>query len=599
MPGRISDEKRQEILKATRIVDLIGERVALRPAGREFKGLCPFHDEKTPSFSVNPEKGYYHCHGCQAGGDAIRFLMETDRLSFREAVEVLARRAGIDVETEDPEAARRSARLARLHDALAWAAGVYHGALASPGAAGAREYLARRRFRRETLETFGIGWAPAGWEFLVEAARKSGRDPELLVEAGLASPRDSGRGHYDFFRERILFPIRDESGRVVAFGGRVLGTGERKYINTRHTPVYDKSRILYGLDLARGAAKDGLLVVEGYTDVMGLHQAGIGNAVASLGTAFTPHQADLVGRYVRQAPITLLFDSDAAGERAAERGVENFLERDLTVRIATLPGERDPDEFVADEGADALRALVRSAAEFLDFKLSLARSRYDLGAIAGRAAAVDFLLATIQRTPNPVRRKFALQRTAEVFGLAVEELQARLEQLQHRGGSPARPGAPAPLSRLRAPGPESPPWVRKGEEFVVQALLCSPLLADEVRRDYPPEKFRSSELASAANRILSLGDPSHLAGLGREEILALATQGMDGETASLIRAIQARHASDEVDYRKELETFLKKLRKEENDRRRQEERERLREAERAGDREGREKSLRSLLEHKP
>ncbi len=615
MPGRISDEKREEILRSTSIVDLVGERVQLRAAGREFVGLCPFHGEKTPSFYVNPEKGLYHCHGCGAGGDAIKFLMGVGGLTFPDALESLARRSGIVLEEEDPHAARESAHRRRLLDALFWAAGRYRAAFRAPMGKIALDYMRSRGFTDATLDTFGIGWAPAGWDNLVERARKDGIDLPILEEVGLISPRTKGgEGWYDFFRERVLFPIADEAGRVVGFGGRLLEGKEKKYINSRHTPVYNKSRVLYGLDLARAsAAKAGLVIVEGYVDAMALHQAGRPNVVASLGTAFTEHQADLVKRSVREHPVTLLFDSDSAGEKAAERGIENFLARDLAVRVATLPGGLDPDEFVHQQGVAAFDRLVESAEDFLDFKIRVVGERCDLGSLDGQAAAIDAVLATVARLANPIKRRLALQRMGSAFPVPTAELESRLQDLTaNRSPFRSRPTASEAPPLVREPervsaSPRFPPpplprradhpgWLVAGEEFVLQALLFAPELAEEVEATYPLDCFADPAAANLARRLLAAGGTG---AIGEDLLRRVLEDGaQDQAGAERLRAISRRHTArpsrTEIDYRQEFAKFLENVQKRKNRLRVAVESQTVRRAEAAGDREALNESLKTV-----
>ncbi|MEO6462302.1 MAG: DNA primase, partial [Candidatus Eisenbacteria bacterium] len=353
---RYGEETIERIREAAGLIELIGTGVALRKVGQTWKGLCPFHQEKTPSFTVNPERQAYHCFGCGAGGDCFRYVMETEKLSFVEAVQALAERFGVAL----PQPAEEEQH-GRVYLALEEAATFYRRALEDPEAGrAAREYLAARGLAGATLEAYGVGLAPAGWDQL--AQRLGPRfGAATLQEAGLVIRRERGEGHYDRFRGRVVVPLRLPSGRVVGFGGRGLGDEEPKYLNSPETAVYRKGRFLFGLDRARAAvrARERAVLVEGYFDVLALAQAGVEEAVATCGTALTPEQCRLVRR---TAPaILLVFDGDAAGQAAAEKALLPCVQAGLVARVAILPAGEDPDTLV--RGTDGRAAFDRVAEE--------------------------------------------------------------------------------------------------------------------------------------------------------------------------------------------------------------------------------------------
>ena len=377
-----------EIKARLDIVDVVGQKVALKKAGRTFKGLCPFHNEKSPSFIVFPDKGNYHCFGCGANGDVFSFVMKTENLDFGETLRLLAGRAGVELEPR-PTQERANERRNELLRALDAAARYYQQALRRPEAAPAREYLAERGLSSSTLDEFRIGWAPDRWDSLFPYLIGEGYSAETIVAAGLAAKRENGDGYYDRFRGRILFPIHTERGELVGFGGRILDSGQPKYLNSPQTELFDKGSILFGIDRARSAirASGHVVVVEGYVDVLIAHQSGIKEVVASLGTALTERQVNTLKRLTRT--VVLALDADAAGDEAVLRGLEvarqvygdatvavplpQGLVRlesqlDADIRIAALPRGRDPDEIIRENPRE-WQSLVDQAKSVVDFYL--------------------------------------------------------------------------------------------------------------------------------------------------------------------------------------------------------------------------------------
>ncbi|HEY1654174.1 MAG TPA: DNA primase [Candidatus Tumulicola sp.] len=371
----------REIHARLDIASLIGQHVQLRKRGNDLVGLCPFHGEKTPSFHVHPDRGFFKCFGCGAGGDAIAFVQKMENIPFGDAVRMLAAKTGVELEPENPFAARARTEREAIYEANAVAAAHFARMLAAPGGARARDYCARRGFSDATIEKFTLGYAPDSWNGLVEALRAERVDPALAVKAGLL--KNGQRGYYDFYRDRLMVPTYANTGEVIAFGGRALGDGEPKYLNTSTTPVYSKGRHLFALNAARRAAQRDrtLIVVEGYLDCIALHQAGFENAVASLGTSFTPEQAAELRKYAEYA--FLCFDGDAAGGAAATKAVEiaskSIEHTGSSVRVVLLPPGEDPDSFVRERGADAFRALLESAKPAIEFRLDAEVDRLRAG----------------------------------------------------------------------------------------------------------------------------------------------------------------------------------------------------------------------------
>ncbi len=357
---RFLDELRSRVP----VSDIVGKRVKLKKKGREFSGLCPFHNEKTPSFTVNDDKAFYHCFGCGAHGDVIRFVTETEGLTFPEAVRRLAGMAGLQVPEASPGERKRAARAKTLQEACEAALRFYRRRLDEAGGEPARAWLRRRGLRPETVGSFRLGWAPDGRRALKQALTGEGFPEALLIEAGLLIAPEGGGESYDRFRGRVMFPIADRRGRVVAFGGRALGDIQPKYLNSPETPLFAKGRLLYALDKAREAVRGGatVIVAEGYMDAIALHQAGFGGAVAPLGTALTESQIEELWRLAPE-PV-MCFDGDEAGRRAAGRALDRLLPRLVpgkTARFAFLPEGEDPDSFVNLSGAEAFSRLIGRA----------------------------------------------------------------------------------------------------------------------------------------------------------------------------------------------------------------------------------------------
>lgn len=432
---RISDTAIEEVRHASDIVDVVSDRVKLKKQGRRFVGLCPFHNEKSPSFSVDPNEGLYYCFGCRRGGDTFKFVQEMEGVGFLDAVRLLADRAGIELAEEgaSPEDDRKATLLA----ALRFAAKFYYEQLSKESGARALEYLKGRDFSPEAIRAFGIGASPVGWDGLVTAATAAGFDMQTLEDVGLAKSRASGGGHYDVFRDRLMFPILSPIGKVLGFGGRILPDTPTasadytpaKYINTPETEVYHKSRVLYGMKQSKREIRTAqeAIVVEGYADVVSLWQAGVRNVVAASGTALTPQQMDALARLDVQR-IVLLFDADDAGRNAAKKGVEVALDAGLAPYAVTLPDGADPDSFVRQFGADAFRRILADERmDFVDFLVSGARREGQLATPEGTLAAAQMVLGAVRRVKNPILLDGYLRRAAQALDVPDADLRQQFE----------------------------------------------------------------------------------------------------------------------------------------------------------------------------
>jgi DNA primase len=436
-----------EIKSKIPVVDLVGETVALKRAGSAFKGLCPFHAEKTPSFILTPDRETWHCFGCGEGGDIFTFLMKRDGLDFREALTALAERAGVEL---SERTAREDRRKRRMRDALEAAIAWYREVLiqARQGER-ARAYLDERGLTAGTLDRFTIGYAPNTWEALTGRLASRGFSSEELIGAGLASPSNRG-GVIDRFRGRIIIPIRDASGRAIGLGGRILpGQEGPKYLNSPAGPLFDKSHTLFAIDLAKAAIRREkvTVIVEGYTDVMAAHQAGFENVVASLGTALTRGQIDLALKYGEA--IALGYDVDLAGDSAAREGLLAQLGADHSVskvRIIRIPGGKDPDELIRSD-PDAWRSAVADAKEVVGFAIERLASEADMASVAGKRAFTGRVLAIIKAIPDPLERNFYVQQLAQRVnvepGVLTEALQREPVRRTVQRGVPTGPGRAA------------------------------------------------------------------------------------------------------------------------------------------------------------
>ncbi len=453
---RIPDEKIEEVRTASDIVDVISSVVSLKKRGKNYLGLCPFHQEKTPSFTVSAEKQMYHCFGCGVGGNVFTFVMEHEKVSFVEAVRTLAERAGIALPAEGTEDRARATENEALYAVCRRAALYFHdNLLQTVEGQLALEYFHHRGFSDDTIRTFGLGYSMNGWDALVRHGEKEGLEPSLLEKSGLILRREDGSGFYDRFRGRAMFPFLSPSGRVVGFGARKLREDDPlgKYINSPETPIYDKSRNLYGLYQSKEAIREqeSAILVEGYADLISVFQAGIRNIVASSGTALTVEQIQLLHRYTKN--IFLVYDADSAGSKAMLRGVDLIIEQGLDVRVVELPEGEDPDSLVRKEGGDEFKKHLLGALSFLDFKAGMYETQGLMNSPEGKAEAVRGIVGTIAKMKDEIKRSFYIKSVSERFGIYESVLYREMEKIVGVEGRrvpfvrPVRPGnAPADAS---------------------------------------------------------------------------------------------------------------------------------------------------------
>ena len=425
----IPEDKLLEIKEAASIEEVVGQYVKLERRGKNLLGLCPFHADSKPSFTVSPDRGIFHCFGCQAGGNVISFVMQYHKMSFPEAAAELARRYGINLTVKDmgPEESRRAAKRQLFYDLHREALVFYRATLEGKSGRAGREYLTKRGLTPEIIQIFQLGYAPPEWDGLRRHFQNKGLSLDAAHEVGLLLPRASG-GYYDRFRDRVIFPIFDRQDRAVAFGGRIVGEGEPKYLNSPETPLYSKGRLLYGLPQAREALRlqDLAIVVEGYLDLLALRVHGVAPVVASLGTALTREQVRLLKSLV--AKVVLVFDGDPAGAKAMRRAFPLFGQEGLPVRVIALPSGMDPDNYVQAHGPDLFASPWDAAQPWLAFLLDGLVEAHGL-AIEGRVKVVEELRPYFQALQDPVEQGLWLKFTAERLGVAETDLRLSLTQI--------------------------------------------------------------------------------------------------------------------------------------------------------------------------
>lgn len=418
-----------ELVARSEITDVVSSYVRLTRKGSNYWGLCPFHNEKTPSFSVSQEKQIYHCFGCGKGGGVISFIMAIENLPFVEAVRLLAQRAGMEVpETGENEGYRR--RKERLLTLNKEAARFFHETLKGPaGAAGAEYLFGKRGLSRGTVTRFGLGVAPDGWDNLIQAMTAKGFSKRELLDAGLAVDSKKGR-IYDRFRNRVIFPIIDLRGEVIGFGGRVLDDSTPKYLNSPDTPVYNKSRNLFALNIARKSKQGRIILTEGYMDTISLHQAGFDCAVASLGTSLTQEHAQLLSRYTKEAIIA--YDGDGAGVKAAQRAIPILEQTGIQVRVLRVTGAKDPDEFIKTYGPEAFGRLLNQSENHIEYRLRQIAAQYDLSDDQQKVEYLRSAAEMLSTLPSPVEREVYGVRVAEQTGLSGDTMAREIQQAYNR-----------------------------------------------------------------------------------------------------------------------------------------------------------------------
>lgn len=482
----------QELLSKNDIESVVSGYVAMKRRGRNLVGLCPFHGEKTASFNLYPETASFYCFGCGAGGDVITFIKRIENLDYMDAVRFLADRSGMKMPENRHENDRDSRLRVRILEANREAARLYHRALYSPEGKIALDYYHRRGYTDATIKHFGLGYAPAGWDYLRNALREKGyRDEELVAAFLLARGRNGST--YDVFRNRAIIPIIDIRGNVVGFGGRVLDDSKPKYINTESTLAFSKSHNLFALNFAKNAGRE-LNLCEGYMDVIAMHQAGFTNTVAALGTSFPEEQIQLISRYADR--INLIFDADGAGQKATKRAIENLRKTGLDVRVVTIPDGKDPDEFILKNGAAAFRLLLERAANAVEYHLLEIGRRYDVRTADGKVGYLKEATALLARLDSPIEQDVYAGRLSELLDIRKDAILREIQGQQIRRRRAEQKRQLPNLIRqeqkeLRQVNPEAAIYPRgaNAEECLLGTLILHPDYMRSVGEALSPEHF--------------------------------------------------------------------------------------------------------------
>jgi DNA primase len=512
----------RQVKEASDIVAVVGSYLALHSAGGGFKALCPFHQDTRPSLNIDSKWQNFKCWACGKSGDVFTFVMEMEKVDFLGAREVLARRANISLEGESGPNPERL----RMLDAMRWAETVYRDCLLeSPIAEQARKYIGERKLNGECVRDFGLGFAPLSGDWLTNRARQDGQSWETLQEVGLLSERKDVGGFYDRFRDRVMFPIRDVRGQTVGFGGRILpaspyATRSPKYYNSSDTPLFNKSELIFGLDLARYAgSKEGFLaVVEGYTDVMMAHQHGVANVVATMGTALGARHVHQLRRYVPR--VVLVYDADAGGQTGVDRALEIFVSQDVELAIATLPEGLDPCDLLVAQGPEPFQLALRNAVDALDFKMQQVLAREENKGVEGTKRMVDAVLGILALAPEmpgkagQVKRDLMLSRVAQRLSLRLETVWARFGELREsRKKETARTIPDTPMSAPEQPtGGPAPPLERQ----LLELLLADHNLVPQAAREVQPDELTHPglrKLLTGLYQLTAMGQPPELDGL--------------------------------------------------------------------------------------
>ncbi|MFA6078396.1 MAG: DNA primase [Candidatus Omnitrophota bacterium] len=514
------------IQERTDIVEVISRYVPLKKAGRNYKAPCPFHHEKTPSFVVSPDKQIYHCFGCGAGGNVFSFLMKFENLEFPEVIEMLAEKAGVVLPrsgSANKEMVTLANQLYKINDL---AAQFFQSSLANN--AQAKEYLSRRGIGDETAKKFRLGYAPDGWDGLLNFFKKNGIGPEILEKSGLVIPNDRG-GHYDRFRHRIIFPIIDLKEKMLGFGGRVLDSSLPKYLNSPETAVYSKGRNLYGLNFSREAIKkEGFaLVVEGYLDFIIPYQAGVNNLIATLGTALTPDQVKLLKRFA--GTVIMVYDPDEAGEAASLRNMDIFISEDVNVYVAELPNGMDPDNCIQKLGTEEFLRIVKSAKNLFDYKLEKLSARFNIKTAHGKAGIASEMLPTLAKINNAVLKSSLIKKLAEKLSVDEDSIKSELKKVKpDYSARVAVAASPVPV-RKRSTG---------AEEMLVALMLEGGQFVKKVKEELSADDFKDPSAKDVVKAIFDMSE------LGKEINPAKLINHMNNDGASAILISEAVNLSE-------------------------------------------------------
>jgi DNA primase len=515
-----SDDVISRVRDSVDIVDLVSGYVSLKKTGKNHVGLCPFHAEKTPSFSVNPDKQIFHCFGCGVGGDVFKFLELQEGMNFPDAVRSIANRSGILLPSESSprKDKKEEDERAALLNVVAVAAEYFQKELEGSAGNAARAYLSKRGVSDAIIKDQALGFARPEWDGLLRYLKRKDYTPGLMEKAGLIVKRSEGEGHYDRFRGRIIFPIRDIGGKVIAFGGRVMDDALPKYLNSPETPLYSKSNVLYCLDKAKdpGRRQGYFIIVEGYLDALACHQYGAKNAVATLGTALTDGHLRLLRRFAQN--IVLIFDPDPAGVKAALRGLDLFVASGMKVNVVSLPDGDDPDTFLNKKGYEAFATCLKKSSKFMDFVLDQVVKGGPLASIDEKVTKAGEMLDVIAKLPSGIERDYYLKKTAEALDLDEALLRQEMPKEPRKAQALHSRGQGTGMTLIRRP---------RAEETLIHLMLKDEGIAKSLEGQISPEDFTDPLFRRAAERIFETMrgketlDPHALLREGDEELNAL------------------------------------------------------------------------------
>ena len=566
-----------ELIARNPIEDVVGQYVSLKRSGSNLFGLCPFHGEKTASFSVSPDKGIYYCFGCHKGGGAVNFMMEIEGLSYPDAVRALAKKAGMEV-PEDEQYQSRYRQQERLWALHREAARFFHSQLYAPVGRAALEYALGRGMSRSILTTFGVGYAPDSWDSLVRAMKAKGYTEEELRESGLVTVSQKNGNLFDRFRDRLMFPIIDVRGNVIGFGGRIIKNDKdaAKYLNSPETIIFNKRKNLFGLNLAKKSKQGYLILVEGNIDVVALHQYGFDNAIASLGTSLTEDQAALMTRYTDQ--VVLIYDGDKAGQNATQRAIPILEKAGLQVKVLQIRDAKDPDEYLKKFGADRFRLLLEGSSNRVEYQLNAIRSQYDLSIDEERVKFLQASANLISTLQSPVQQEVYGYRVAEAAKISYDAMKNEVEKARKRRYyqqkkkqeridlAPARAKQPR-AKTIRYDNMKS----AMAEEKILAMALKEPALLDEAK-DLAPEEFSSGLLGNVYQQLRQRHDqgldvaPGVLSDLTPEEMSHITgiyqrQEGPVNERAfrDCVNTVKAEHQSGKVSTEDDLMALRDRL----------------------------------------
>lgn len=518
----IADETVLEVKRSVDITEIVSGYIPLKRAGASYKALCPFHDEKTPSFIVTPQRQTFKCFGCGKGGDAISFVMAHENVDYPEAIRILAEKSGIPVKYK--EGGKDGIGRDDLYRVLEWAQEAFRGLLLkAPEAETARKFLARRGVSDETNELYKLGFSMDSWDYLLQRGRKAGFDDKTLAAAGLVIEREGRGGYYDRFRGRVVFPIHDPRGRAIGFGARTLKDEQPKFLNSPETAVFSKGRGFYGLHLSKEEIEKTrtVYIVEGYLDVVVPFQAGVKGLVATLGTALTREHLKILRRYADK--VVLVFDSDAAGQKASERGLDLLLSENVDIFVASLPEGMDPDDVVIQHGPDKLRECLEHPREIFGFLMDALAARHGTSTPAAIGRIIDEMIERINQIPDPVKQEILVQQLSAKFGIEERTLRGRLAR--KRENEPAPEAAPRALPEA----PVSPTLDRAARELLACAL-ADKAVAAWIRVEVPAERYPGAILRKIAQTAYDLLDKA--GEINRGDLVALLQDAAAMEVAA-------------------------------------------------------------------